>query len=145
MTQKHIENENEKIVKAIEEKLVNRMVDRFLGWRLPETFHPDCGISFEPVSSKGTEYEGKHEPTGTNLFTAQEAREMFRFVLEDEAGRSLLAQAITAAEERERERIKSVIQEAIKNTQTIQDFSVRLFYIIIQTLTPSTKTDKQTP
>lgn len=61
---------------------INRMVDRFLGWRLPETFHPDGGITFEPIHSKGTPYEGRRRPSGTNLFTAIEAREMVRWMLD---------------------------------------------------------------
>ena len=27
---------------------IKHMVDRFLGWRLPEHFRPDAGISFDP-------------------------------------------------------------------------------------------------
>ena len=58
---------------------VKAMVDRFLGWRLPADFAPDCGISF------------KHEPDalgyaptwpiGTNLLTAEQAEAMFEYVL----------------------------------------------------------------
>lgn len=29
------------------EQVINKMVDRFLQWRLPENFVPDCGISFK--------------------------------------------------------------------------------------------------
>ena len=28
---------------------IKHLVDRFLGWRLPENFQPDCGISFKPT------------------------------------------------------------------------------------------------
>lgn len=56
---------------------VKQMVDRFLGWRLPDTFHPDAGISFKaPQHPFGW-------PTGTNLFNAEEARAMFEHVLRD--------------------------------------------------------------
>lgn len=58
------------------------MVNRFLGWRLPEDFRPDCGISFTPTYQNGTEQGGKFEPVGTNLFTAMQAEEMVRFMLE---------------------------------------------------------------
>lgn len=54
---------------------VKTAVDRFLGWKLPQDFSPDCGISFTPL---------RHPngwPTGTNLFTADQARRMFEHVL----------------------------------------------------------------
>jgi len=57
----------------IAEEQVKRMVDRFLGWTLPEYFTPDCGISFT--------YNGTR-PTGTNLFDAVQAEEMVRYMLE---------------------------------------------------------------
>ena len=58
------------------------MVDKFLGWKLPEHFRPDAGISFTPEYN--VEYmaaQGKppcrHEPVGTNLFSADQAEQMF--------------------------------------------------------------------
>jgi hypothetical protein len=66
--------------------LVDEMVDRFLGWKLPEHFCPDAGISFTPEFN--VEYMAKlgkppmrHEPIGTNLFTADQAREMIEHML----------------------------------------------------------------
>lgn len=60
---------------------VGAMVDRFLGWPLPRTFAPDCGISFD--GRKDDEWnKGKTWPIGTNLFTADEARQMFEHALE---------------------------------------------------------------
>jgi hypothetical protein len=54
---------------------VKAAVDRFLGWKLPETFYPDAGISFKaPQHPFGW-------PTGTNLFNAEEARAMFEHAL----------------------------------------------------------------
>lgn len=61
---------------------IKRMAERFLGWRLPEGFHPDAGISFEPVFNKGSQYEGRHQPTGTNLFDYTQAVEMVRHMAE---------------------------------------------------------------
>ncbi len=59
---------------------IKKMVDRFLGWKLPKTFHPDCGISFD--GRKDDEWnKNKTWPIGTNLFTADEALEMLRYVL----------------------------------------------------------------
>lgn len=61
---------------------IKHMVDRFLGWRLPDDFSPDDGISFDPVFNKGTPYEMRHEPTGTNLFDAMQAEQMVRHMIE---------------------------------------------------------------
>lgn len=60
---------------------VKQMVDRFLGWRLPENFWPDGGITFEPMGNKGTIYEYKMRPSGTNLFDAKQAEAMVRHIL----------------------------------------------------------------
>lgn len=62
--------------------LVKHMVDRFLSWRLPEDFHPDCGISFKAAHGEGTAYPDKYEPVGTNLFTATQATAMVRHMLD---------------------------------------------------------------
>ena len=66
---------------------IKHMVDRFLGWKLPETFRPDAGISFEPEFN--VEYNARrgrppqrHEPIGTNLFDAREAEAMVRHMIE---------------------------------------------------------------
>jgi hypothetical protein len=56
------------------------MVDRFLGWRLPQDFSPDCGISFD--GRKDDEWnKNKQWPIGTNLLSADQARAMFEYVL----------------------------------------------------------------
>ncbi len=34
------------------EDQIKHMVNRFLGWKLPEHFKPDAGISFEPEFNK---------------------------------------------------------------------------------------------
>lgn len=61
---------------------IKRMVDRFLGWRLPEDFNPDGGITFKrDYTSAG--YPMKNEPTGTNLFDATQAEAMIRYMLDD--------------------------------------------------------------
>lgn len=55
---------------------VSEMVNRFLGWPLPKTFGPDCGISFD--GRKDDEWnKNKTWPVGTNLLTADEAKAMF--------------------------------------------------------------------
>lgn len=64
------------------EAQIKHMVDRFLMWKLPEHFNPDDGISFDPVASKGTPYEFRRSPSGTNLFSAEQATAMVRHMLE---------------------------------------------------------------
>lgn len=60
---------------------IKHMVDRFLGWKLPEDFSPDDGISFKATYNDGTPYVRKHEPVGTNLFSATQAEAMVRYML----------------------------------------------------------------
>ncbi len=64
------------------EDLVNYMVQRFLQWELPETFSPDGGIKFERTVNRGTPYEYRHRPVGTNLLTAEEARKMVTHMID---------------------------------------------------------------
>jgi len=54
---------------------MNAMVDRFLGWKLPKDFYPDAGIKFTPPVEGSPEH---FWPIGTNLFTAEQARQMFK-------------------------------------------------------------------
>lgn len=64
------------------EAQIKHMVERFLGWRLPENFNPDCGISFEKDYNQNTPWPAQHEPVGTNLFDYSQATEMVRYMLE---------------------------------------------------------------
>lgn len=66
------------------DKIIKRMVDRFLGWRLPDDFQPDAGISFKPTYTGWQGKEVNHDPVGTNLFTATQAEAMVRYILSDE-------------------------------------------------------------
>jgi len=66
--------------------IIEEMVQNFLSWKLPENFNPDAGITFNPEYN--VEYmarQGKppmrHEPQGTNLFDADQAREMIEFMI----------------------------------------------------------------
>lgn len=75
-------------ITASRERMVEEMVGRFLQWKLPHDFNPDGGITFEPEFNK--EYMAKqgkppmrHEPTGTNLLTATQAKEMLLLILGD--------------------------------------------------------------
>lgn len=66
---------------AAEPDLIDRLVNRFLWWRLPHDFSPDCGINFD--GRKDDEWnKDKTWPVGTNLLTADQARAMFEHVLE---------------------------------------------------------------
>ncbi len=54
---------------------VKTATDRFLGWKLPKDFAPDAGVSFAPPTNP------EWWPIGTNLLTADQAREMFEYCL----------------------------------------------------------------
>lgn len=58
-------------------ELIKLMIDRFLGWKLPEHFRPDAGISFAPLPQK------ELWPTGTNLFDYDQAKTMFEYCFPD--------------------------------------------------------------
>jgi len=60
--------------------VTDEMVQRFLGWKLPETFAPDCYISFDREGMKRMG-NGTHWPVGTNLLNDPEARAMLEYVL----------------------------------------------------------------
>ncbi len=59
------------------EALAKEMVGIFLGWKLPQGFAPDAGISFTPPP----ELPDMYWPSGTNLFHAGQALDMFRHCL----------------------------------------------------------------
>jgi hypothetical protein len=72
---------------AMTDEQIKYMVDRFLGWRLPEHFNPDGGITFNPEynvefnASRGLP-PARHQPSGTNLFGADQAETMVRYMVE---------------------------------------------------------------
>lgn len=86
--------------------LIRTMVDRFLGWKLPRDFAPDAGISFVPPANPDW------WPTGTNLFTADQATQLFEHVF-PEAAR---AAASTAAE-----RVIAALQALSADVHTLGD------------------------
>jgi len=71
-------------IEATEEQ-INSMVDRFLGWKLPANFAPDAGISFKAEYNEHTPWPARHEPTGTNLFDKEQARQMVEYMLGHDA------------------------------------------------------------
>lgn len=65
------------------EERIKHMVDRFLNWKLPADFHPDCGINFDAEAArKMNPCNDLYEPVGTNLFTATQAKAMVRHMLD---------------------------------------------------------------
>jgi hypothetical protein len=62
---------------------IDAMVNAFLSWPLPDTFSPDGGISFDRTANGKDRRElgSAWWPVGTNLLTADEARQMFEYVL----------------------------------------------------------------
>lgn len=59
--------------------IIDEMVSRFLGWKLPANFAPDAGMKFVPgpLQQPG----GQYWPSGTNLLDATQARQMFEHCL----------------------------------------------------------------
>jgi hypothetical protein len=70
--------------------VLDTLVNRFLGWRLPDDFAPDGGVRFTPPRA---EYMPHEWPVGTNLLTDPQARAMFSHCLQDEVTRLLLCEA----------------------------------------------------
>ncbi len=68
------------------EEQIKHMAQRFLGWKLPDDFGPDNGVSFEPFGNKGTAHEYRREPVGTNLLTYGQAIEMVRHMVAGKDG-----------------------------------------------------------
>lgn len=65
----------------MDDEQIRKMVDRFLGWRLPKPWNPDNGISYKRPNYAHDPAE--HDwPTGTNLFDASQAEQMIRYMLE---------------------------------------------------------------
>lgn len=66
------------------EDAIKEIVDRFLAWKLPEDFNPDCGISFKKTFNEDMPFGPmKYEPHGTNLFDAKQAESMIGHILRD--------------------------------------------------------------
>lgn len=60
---------------------IKHMVQRFLGWKLPEDFRPDGGVTFKAEFNKHTAHPMRHQPTGTNLLDARQAEAMVRHIV----------------------------------------------------------------
>lgn len=67
----------------MKDEQIKHMVDRFLGWNLPNDFHPDGGINFDADAGKRLNAANRrYEPIGTNLFSATQADGMVRHMVE---------------------------------------------------------------
>lgn len=71
-----------KIEVEITEDQINKMVDRFLNWQLPQDFAPGAGISFKPMPDM---YMPHCWPTGTDLLHAGQAKALIEYLLGDDA------------------------------------------------------------
>ena len=74
---------------------IKHMVSRFLAWKLPDNFAPDCGITFKRDYNENTAFPAKHEPKGTNILEYEQAVAMVKYMIE-----GLPASTITALQER---------------------------------------------
>jgi hypothetical protein len=66
--------------KLMQRPPIDRAVSRFLGWSLPTNFSPDHFINFDAAKAD----ESGAWPTGTNLFTAEQAKQMLEYALADQ-------------------------------------------------------------
>lgn len=64
------------------EAQIKQMTERFLGWRLPDDFQPDNGISFKPTFNDHMDPPMRHNPTGTNLLNYTQTEAMVRHLVE---------------------------------------------------------------
>ena len=68
-------------------KVTDEMVSRFLSWPLPQDFYPDCYVAFDREKAVAGSW-----PTGTNLFTAEQARKMLEHVAQAPATSRVLTE-----------------------------------------------------
>lgn len=87
---------------------IKHMVDRFLSWKLPTDFNPDAGIIFKAEYNESTPWPAKHEPVGTNLFTATQADAMVRHMLEGLPSPAPQGPGICMTPELSREQVQSI-------------------------------------
>ena len=59
---------------------LKELVNRFLAWRLPADFSPDCHIHFDRAAAE--KWGPGLWPSGTNLLNGEQARAMLEYVTE---------------------------------------------------------------
>lgn len=90
-------NNSKEIIALMTSPNIDECVNRFLGWKLPSDFSPDCGISFEQYSNQDNDrYKALRKPTGTNLFNAKQAKAMFQHVLKGATTELVVADRVKA-------------------------------------------------
>jgi len=60
-------------------QIVEEMARRFLGWRIPDSFSPDCYVMFDRERAKAN----NSWPIGTNIFSLDEAMKMVNYLLDE--------------------------------------------------------------
>lgn len=60
------------------DEIAKAAADKFMSWKLPKDFGPDCHIGFDSVKASQSSW-----PIGTNLLTHAQAQEMFKHCLPD--------------------------------------------------------------
>jgi len=60
-------------------QIVEEMARRFLGWRIPDSFSPDCYVMFDRERAKAN----NSWPIGTNIFSLDEAMNMVNYLLDE--------------------------------------------------------------
>ena len=103
----------------IKKVIIGRIVNRFLGWELPDDFCPDCGISFNKkvnihIDGKLKETDRREAgpcwwPVGTNLFTADQTEAMLNSVAGEEI--EFLLRRLADVSESERSCNKLLVRE----------------------------------
>ena len=71
---------------SVTDNQIKHMVDRFLSWKLPADFAPDCGIS---AVRPNYAPEVQWGPVGTNLLSATQAEAMVRYMIDGVPDRTL--------------------------------------------------------
>lgn len=101
--------------KMSREQFIQEAVNRFLGWKLPKDFHPDCGITFKaPEKHHDSLYEDW--PVGTNLLTAEQAKIMFEHCIQE---RKVIMPQVEEQLARHRAVIEIAIEALKRHTELI--------------------------
>jgi hypothetical protein len=76
-------SEDARGAEPVGKSVIDQMVNRFLGWKLPKDFSPDHYINFDRESAQRMRdaTNGTSWPIGTNLLTADQAREMIKHMM----------------------------------------------------------------
>ena len=62
------------------EEQITKMAEKFCAWKLPKDFAPDGAIDFADPKPP---YKSHWWPTGTNLLTVKQAKEMVRHMVSE--------------------------------------------------------------